>query len=117
MLSRERVRRALEFGRPDRVPRDLWWLPAVDMKQKADLRSVIEEYDFDIETPSFTPGASERQKGQPTLAVPGSHPPISLPRAGERYMDEWGSVWHIAEDGVIGEVKEPVLDDLASLAG
>jgi uroporphyrinogen decarboxylase len=116
MLSRERVTRALEFRRPDRPPRDLWWLPAVEMRQKADLRSILEEYTFDIETPPFTPGASERQKGQPTLTVPGSHPPISLPRAGERYMDEWGSVWHIAEDGVIGEVKEPALGDLAALA-
>jgi uroporphyrinogen decarboxylase len=115
MTSRERVVRALEFNEPDRPPRDLWWLPAVEMRQKESLASLLNDYTFDIETPPFTPGTSEMQRGQPTLTVPGSHPPISLPRAGGKYMDEWGSVWHIAEDGVIGEVKEPALYDMAKL--
>ena len=39
-----------------------------------------------------------------------------MPRKGN-YVDEWGSVWHVAEDGIIGEVKEPVLDDLSKIAG
>lgn len=100
---------------PDRIPKDLWWLPSVEMHKKKDLNKLLREVSFDIATPSFTPGVSERQKGHPTITVPGSHPPVSLPRAGERYMDEWGSVWHIGEDGVIGEVKEPALAELGKI--
>ncbi|MBZ0301707.1 MAG: methyltransferase, partial [Anaerolineae bacterium] len=32
------------------------------------------------------------------------------------YTDDWGSVWHVAEAGVIGEVKEPALADWSELA-
>lgn len=34
MNSRERVIRALRFENPDRVPRDLWYLPGVEMFRK-----------------------------------------------------------------------------------
>ena len=116
MNSRERVRRCLEFQRPDRPPRDLWWLPAVEMRQKSELHELLRRFPMDFATPPFKPGTSERQKGQPSIVVPASHPPVSLPEAGKRYMDEWGSMWHVGEDGVIGEVKGPVLDDLSALA-
>jgi len=46
--------------------------------------------------------------------VPGNHTPIALLHKG-KYMDEWGSIWHVAEDGLIGEVKEPVLDDISRI--
>ncbi len=32
-----------------------------------------------------------------------------------RYTDEWGSVWEVYEDGVVGEVKQPILADWAAL--
>jgi len=114
MTGRERVIKAVEFDYPDRVPRDLWWLPAVEMTQKKELESLLERIPMDIGTPKFKIGISNRQKGQPTILVPGSHPPIALPRKG-KYVDEWGSVWYISEDGVIGEVKEPALDDLSKI--
>ena len=34
MTARERVIKTINFDYPDRVPRDLWWLPAVEMTQK-----------------------------------------------------------------------------------
>ncbi len=116
MTSRERVISTIKFEKPDRLPKDLWWLPAVEMRQKKDLDELLAQITIDIATPDYTPGISERQKGQPTIIVPGSHPPISLPKAGEKYMDEWGSVWHIAEDGVVGEVKKPALDNISKLS-
>jgi len=115
MTGRERVIKALNFNNPDRIPRDLWWLPAVEMRQKSELNELLKQFSMDIGTHPFTPGRSERQKGQPSLIVPGSHPPVSLPKAGEKYMDEWGSMWYVAEDGVVGEVKEPAIDDLLKL--
>jgi len=108
------VIRAIEFDSPERVPRDLWWLPAVQMTQKEELRAVLERFPMDIGTPDYKAGVSERQKGQPTMVVPGSHPPIALPRRG-KYVDEWGSVWQVGEDGVVGEVKEPVLRELPKI--
>lgn len=114
MTRRERVIKAIEFNSPDRVPRDLWWLPAVEMTQKEELENLLRRIPMDIGTPKFKAGVSDRQKGQPTILVPGSHPPIALPRKG-KYVDEWGSVWYVSEDGVVGEVKEPVLDDLSKI--
>jgi hypothetical protein len=32
-----------------------------------------------------------------------------------QYTDEWGSVWHVAEPGVAGEVKQPCLADWPAL--
>lgn len=114
MTSRERVQKSLQFQYPDRPPRDLWWLPAVEMTQKDDLQLLLNKYPMDFVVPPFQVGISERQKGQPTIIVPGSHTPALLPRKG-KYMDEWGSIWYVAEDGLIGEVKEPVLEDLSSI--
>jgi len=116
LTSRERVSKALSFSHPDRGPRDLWWLPAVEMTQKEELNSLLRRIPMDIDKPKYKVGLSQRQKGQPTILVPGSHPPVFIPKKGN-YVDEWGSVWHVAEDGIMGEVKEPVLDDLSKIAG
>ena len=116
MTSRERVVRTLNFDNPDRPPRDLWWLPAVELTQKEELDDLLRRIRMDIDTPEYKVGLSPRQKGQRIILVPGSHGPTLMPRKG-RYVDEWGSVWHVAEDGVVGEVKEPVLDDLSKIAG
>jgi hypothetical protein len=43
MTSRERVIRALSFGYPDRVPRDLWYLPG-EMFRKDELEEVLKKY-------------------------------------------------------------------------
>jgi hypothetical protein len=32
------------------------------------------------------------------------------------YVDHWGSVWHVGEPGVIGEVKQPALADWSRLS-
>ncbi len=102
MTGRERVWRTLKFEGPDRAPRDLWALPAVMLAQKEEYEQLLEEFPLDLGKPYFSPGQSERASG-------------SYERAGA-YVDDWGSVWHVAEPGVIGEVKEPVLGDWAALA-
>jgi len=116
LTSKERVTRALNFDRPDRTPRDLWRLPAVEMTQKEELNNLLKGIPMDIDTPEYKVGSSQRQKGQHRAVVRRSDGATLMPRKG-KYVDEWGSVWHVAEDGLVGEVKEPVLDDLSKIAG
>jgi uroporphyrinogen decarboxylase len=101
MTSRERVFRALEFRTPDRVPRDLWALPWVGQHRPEALRAVQQRFEMDFAGCGVL-GRSDRARGEPN-------------RKGS-YTDEWGSVWHVAEDGVVGEVKEPPLADWSALA-
>jgi hypothetical protein len=113
MIGRDRVIKALEFGSPDRVPRDLWWDPAVEITQKEELRDLLERFSKDISTPEYKRGISERQKGH-LIVAPGLHSFTAIPIKG-KWIDEWGSIRHVGEDGLFGEVKEPVLDDLSKI--
>ena len=103
MTGRERVKACLSFAHPDRVPRDLWSLPYVKLFQKDDLDAVAREYPPDVGTAwlksDWLADVSRR-----------------IGKAGV-YADEWGSVWHVGEPGIIGEVKEPALADWSNLAG
>jgi uroporphyrinogen decarboxylase len=102
MTSRERVRAALTFAQPDRAPRDLWVLPYVSLFRKGDLNALLDRYPIDFGRPELSPGSDDQDLQK--LSRPGT------------YVDEWGSVWHVGEPGVIGEVKQPVLEDWAHLA-
>lgn len=102
MTPRERVIRALEFRRPDRAPRDLWWLPGVEQFRRRELDDMLARYPTDFARPAFRYGESKRAQGTPD-------------RVGA-YTDEWGCVWTVAEDGVVGEVKVHPLEDWRSLA-
>jgi len=116
MTGKERVIKTIEFDYPDRAPRDLWWLPAVEMNQKKELKNLLKKMPMDIGTPEFKAGVSDRQKGKSTILVSSvrNHPLNTLREKG-KYVDEWGSVWYVGEDGVAGEVKEPILDDLSKI--
>lgn len=116
MTGRQRIIKALNFDHPDRPPRDLWWLPAVEMTQKEELEDLLKRFTMDIGTPIFKPGIGKTRKGLPF--VPRSRSCGCAPAARTRrgkYVDEWGSIWQIGESGLIGEVKEPPLDDLAKV--
>jgi hypothetical protein len=104
MTSRERVRRCLEFERPDRVPRDLWILPgAIAEHGDEAIRALQARWPSDFAGPGVV---NERA--------------LALTR-GDRYTvgtyrDEWGCVFENIHGGVIGQVKRPLLDDWAKLA-
>ena len=102
MTSRERVKRTLTFSKPDRVPRDLWALPYISLFRKDELEIVQKKYPSDIGRPELSPGGGG-DDGIKKLSKPGA------------YTDEWGSVWEIAEPGIVGEVKQPVLADWSKL--
>lgn len=101
MTARERVIRALTFGGPDRVPRQLWTLPGVAYFRDNELWRMRELFPDDIAGPRFTYAKSAKARGE----------------QGRRgvYTDDWGCVWEAAEDGVIGEIKRPILEDWADL--
>jgi hypothetical protein len=98
MTSRELVIDALEFRSPARVPRQLWVLPWAERTWPAELAAIRAEYPDDIvQSPAF-------------LKEP-------LRTAGDEYapgvfVDEWGCRFENKQWGIIGEVKEPVLETL-----
>lgn len=98
--SRERVIRALTFATPDRVPRELWTLPYVQIHHPQALVELERRFpgDFDAAPNVYRP--SPRAQGDP-FAVGHS-------------VDEWGCRFLNIQAGVIGECKEPMLGDLAA---
>jgi len=101
MDSRERVEKALRFYYPDRVPRELWYLPGIEMFQKDELDRLLFHYPNDIVRAPSPYGVSSRASG--------------IPNTVGSYTDEWGCVWTVAEPGVVGEVKHPPLADWSAL--
>lgn len=102
MTPRERVIRALRFQTPDRAPRDLWCLPGIQQFRGRELEELLGRYPLDFAVPLVRYGPSLRARGTPD-------------RVGS-YTDEWGCVWTVAEDGVVGEVKIHPLADWSALA-
>jgi len=129
MTSRERVRRALTFRCPDRVPRDLWTLGTIPKWHKAELDAVLARFPGDFERAPVSYGASDR-----AVALKGDNEPYAEeldPVAigakdahGDalagclvgRYTDEWGSEWEVLEPGICGEVTQPALADWSRFA-
>ncbi|MFA7206484.1 MAG: hypothetical protein WC102_09155, partial [Saccharofermentanales bacterium] len=85
MDSRERVIKVLNFEEVDRLPRNLWVLPGVEMFRKNELDEFLDKYPDDFTGPDYKYGTGKRCKGDPNM--PGE------------YTDAWGSVWHVAEHG------------------
>ncbi|MEZ0537459.1 uroporphyrinogen decarboxylase family protein [Caldicellulosiruptoraceae bacterium PP1] len=101
MNSKERVNRTLNFEEVDKIPRQLWFLPGVAMFRSKELNSIIEKYPNDIIGSVGIYRQGDKAKGE-------------LCKKGY-YVDSWGSVFYVAEDGVIGEVKEPAIQDWEKL--
>jgi hypothetical protein len=102
MNSRERVINTLEFKNPDRVPRQLWKLPGIEMFRKSELDAILEKYPEDIIIPEVAYGKGEREKGTRYLRK-------------QPATDAWGCVWHAGEDGVAGVVKIPPIKTMAEI--
>jgi len=102
MTSRERVVRALEFEKPDRVPRHLWRLPGVKMFRQNEVDMILKKYPEDITILEFNYGKGKRTKG-------------TRYKCDEIAADEWGCEWHVAEDGITGEVKDPPVKNISEV--
>lgn len=101
MTSRERILHCMAFEGTDRVPRDLWWLPGIEMARATELKAMQHAYPSDFARPTPSYGPSKRKQGSPSEV--GS------------YTDEWGCEWSVAEMGVCGEVKKAPLADWTTL--
>ena len=101
MNSRERVIRTLKQEETDRVPRNLWALPGIEMFRKQELDEVLKKFPGDFSSPVYRYGQGKRCRGNPC-------------EVGE-YVDAWGCKWQVGEPGIIGEVKEFVLADWSVL--
>ena len=122
MTSRERVISALTFGAPDRVPRDPWALPAVQMERADEWRELLHEFPPDMTgVTGATYGTSRYHRGMEISQ--GSYPGpwgfhskrVPLDATGRKFIDSWGCTWEVSQPGVIGEVKEPLLSDWKNL--
>ena len=90
MNSRERVIRALEFNKPDRIPNGCYFLPSALAKYGDKLLKLFKEYprDFSDLGPAYM--------YTPTLKTP------ELYLVG-RHKDEWGVVWETRIPGLLGQ--------------
>lgn len=103
MTGRERVKAALTFATPDRVPRDLWTLPYVRLFRKDELDAMLAKYPSDF--------------GEPHLGSKNDNARLQRYARACTYTDEWGCRWRMGEAGVIGEVISPILADWSKLDG
>jgi uroporphyrinogen decarboxylase len=95
--SRELVYQTLEFRGPARAPRQVWALPWADIHHGAELARIREEFPEDF---AGVPGYCSEfavTKGNPTGVG--------------TYVDDWGSVFTNLVEGIIGEVKDPLVND------
>lgn len=100
MTSKQRVLRALEFRTPDRVPVDVWLLPAAYDEHGDKLRALTARCETDI---CGVCGPLDMGANPAYYAI------------GEM-VDEWGNGWCNIKGGIIGEVKRPALADIEAAA-
>ncbi len=96
---REIVTNCLTFNYPERLPRDLWVLPIAEKQYPQVVEEINRKWPGDIVRPPYFYPPSARVKGDPYKV--GS------------YTDEWGCVFENIQDGVIGEVRDPILPDIS----
>jgi uroporphyrinogen decarboxylase len=101
VTSRELVEKTLELQSPPRVPRQLWLLPWAERTYPRELAAIQKKYPDDIvKCPAFL-----------------SNP---LKTSGDEYgtglfVDEWGCRFEHRQPGIIGEVKEPLINNWEDL--
>jgi len=101
MNPRDVVKRTLEFDRPPRVPRQLWLLPWAELHHPEAAKRIRDRFPDDVvSTPSLL---KEKLPGRGARHARG------------QYVDEWGCVYENLEEGIIGEVKQPILADWQDL--
>ena len=95
---RELVHKALTFGSPARVPRDLWWQVWTEDEHPEELAAILRDFPSDFTTPDHKAPAGDR----------------SFHRIG-RHTDAWGCTFENVQNGVIGQVKEPLVRSWSDL--
>lgn len=95
--SRDLVLQSLEFRSPSRVPRQLWYLPWAQTTFPQEFKRLIADFPTDIDYV-----VPEYQEKPPTQGDP---------FAVGTYTDEWGCVFQNVHAGIIGEVREAIVQE------
>ena len=72
------------------------------MFRQGDVDQILAKFPEDITKLDLTYGKGKKEKG-------------TRYKQGEVASDEWGCAWHVAEDGVAGEVKCPPISDVSEI--
>jgi methylmalonyl-CoA mutase cobalamin-binding domain/chain len=94
---REIVRAALEFRDPPRLPRQLWALPWAEKRYPEEMARIKEHFPSDIVVIPVL--CSEPVPGGGNAHAVGT------------FVDAWGCTFENLQDGIIGQVKEPLISD------
>ncbi len=100
MNSRELVKATLNHQPTPRVPRQLWTLSWAHIHYPRELEAIQRDFPSDFQAPSYDPPTLEWVHGE-------------RERRGT-YVDEWQCVFENLQDGVIGEVKDPLVKNYES---
>lgn len=103
MTSRELVHCTLRRQNPRRAPRQLWVLPIADRQHPTELAAIRRDFPDDIT------GVDGHLRQSP--------PTRGDMHARGQYTDPWGATFVNLQDGVIGEVKAPLIKDWATDTG
>ena len=101
MTSKERVIATINFKGPDRIPIDLWPVPAVYLRYGKKMEELLRSYPIDFVHPNW-PTAWDPEKMDPGYKV-------------GIYTDEWGCVWENKNLGYMGQVIKYPLEDWEAL--
>jgi len=96
--SRELVTKCLTFNYPERVPRDLWMLPWANDHYPDMARKIKRDFPTDFTGTEYYYSSSNRVKGDPYKSG--------------FFTDEWGCIFKNIQDGIIGEVDVPIIQDI-----
>ncbi len=99
MTSREIVKKCLTFDNPQRIPRQIWTMPWAESKFPTALKELNEKFPSDFGGVDYFYPPASKIKGDPYKKG--------------YYTDEWGCVFQNLQDGIIGEVREPIIQDIA----
>ncbi len=99
MTSREIVRKCLTFDTPERMPRQLWALPWAEQNHPEAMKELNERFPSDFAGADYFYKPSSKVKGDAY-------------KIGD-FTDEWGCVFHNLQEGIIGEVRDPILKDIS----
>ena len=95
MTPRDCVKNTLEFSSPERIPRQMWLLPYATNNYPDDVARIHRDFPDDIVNAPAEYDVPPKTTGD--QCVIGT------------YIDEWGCIFENRQNGIIGEVKEPLL--------
>lgn len=102
MTGRDLFIRTLLQQEVDRLPRDLWMVPYIYLHRKDELDRFLQMFPTDLTHPSEMHYGKSRYKSGEAY------------RKGS-YTDEFGAVWEVLQDGIAGEVKNPLIKSMKDL--